>query len=341
MTKSFPLVATVLTVILMALLACAGATPAPEPKETRVPASIATATLQPANTPRPEATATRSPAPTVGPTTVPTAAPTSTPTPTPDGRLAPIRLHDSQALVSSLSQAELACIGDVPETLDLVRAWPSQESKDELLRLIGCLGNETLARLFLSGLVAGPEPLSLETSDCVRAAFAVIDPKEAMTAGIENDPVKAGRAIAASTAAATTVTACLADEEWERATPMMEMGPQDRASQRCLLETLGGPAKMAEAMKAAGEGNFAALAGAGKECGLDMGPPPGQAPAEPSPAPTSVPLPTQAKQAPSQPQDIPALTVDQVTRMKKSISDEEKHLRRPSIDRDAARGLHH
>ena len=44
-----------------------------------------------------------------------------------------------------------------------------------------------------------------------------------------------------------------------------------------------------------------------------MGPPPGQ-------APTPVPLPTQVNQAPSQAQDIPALTDDQVAKMQESIS---------------------
>ena len=41
------------------------------------------------------------------------ASPEPAATPPPYGRLAPIRLQDSQALASSLSQAELACIGDV------------------------------------------------------------------------------------------------------------------------------------------------------------------------------------------------------------------------------------
>ena len=73
-------------------------------------------------------------------------------------------------------------------------------------------------------------------------------------------------------------------------------------------------------MTAAGEGDFAALAEAGEECGLHMGPPPEQAPTGPSPAPTPVPLPTEADQASSPAQDIPTLTEDQVTKMKESIS---------------------
>ena len=197
-------------------------------------------------------------------------------------------MQDSGAFRSALSEAELACIGDVPETLaQIALAWPTPESRDELLRLIGCLSDETLARLFLAGLITGPEPIRLETSDCVRAAFAVVDPQEVMTAGIEDDAERAGRATAASTAVATVTTACLTDEEWKRATPMMEMEPQDHADQQCLLETLGGPGKMAEAMLAAQEGDLTSMANAAAECGLDMGPMPGQDPGTPPPAPTA------------------------------------------------------
>ena len=212
------------------------------------------------------------PALTATPTPTSSTTPEPTATPPPDGRLAPLRLQDSQALVSSLSQAELACIGDVPETLDRVRAWPSQEAKDEMLRLIGCLSDETLARLFLSGIMPGLEPLSLETSDCVRAAFAVIDPREVMTAGLEDDPERARRAMAASTAVATTTTACLNDQEWERSIWMNEIGPQERADQRCLMEVLGGPGEMAEAVRAAWEGDSAGMEEAAAACGLDRGP---------------------------------------------------------------------
>ena len=277
--------------ILAALLACTEATATPDPTETLVPAGIAATPALPVNTPSPTAT----PAPTETPNERPTAAstPASQPAPEPtatqppDGRLAPLRLQDSQALVSSLSQAELACIGDASETLERVRARPGQEPRDEMLRLIGCLSDETLARLFLSGIMPSPEPLSLETSDCVRAAFAVIDPREVMTAGLEDDPERAGRAMAASAAVATTTTACLNDQEWERSIWMNEIGPQERADQRCLMEVLGGPGEMAEAVRAAWEGDSAGMEEAVAACGLDRGPAAGQGPADPQPTPTA------------------------------------------------------
>ena len=309
-----------LAVILAALLACTGATPAPDPTEAQAPASIVAGTPLPATTATPEAAATSTPGPTVRPTEVTpaTSAPASSPTPepTPDGSLAPIVLQDSHSLQSALSEAELGCIGDSPEELAFALRGPGPESPEEQERLLNCLHDETLYRLFLAGFVPGSEPLSLEASDCIREAFDVIDPRSVMMAGIEGDP---GRAMAGGMAAMTATIACLTDEEWQHAGPEMGLGLEDREAGQCLLEALGGLGEMAAAMTAAQKGDVATLAGAGAKCGLDMGPP-GQTPTGPSPAPTPVPLPTQVNQAPSQAQDIPALTDDQVTKMNESIS---------------------
>ena len=228
----------------------------------------------------------------------------TTPTPALPGVLSPLRLQDLEA-TGELSDTELACIGDLPETMAQVLAWQGPEARDELRRLIACLSDETLSRLFLSGLVAGPEPLSVKTSDCVRAVFAVIDPQEAMSSGIEEDPQMAQRARASSIAVATTVTACLTDEEWERATPGIQIGSQEwaaqeRADQRCLMEALGGPGKMAEAMRAEDEDNQKMLAEAAEDCAEEIGPVPGETPASTAtPEPNSI--------VPLDPDDSPGL----------------------------------
>ena len=137
---------------------------------------------------------------------------------------------------------------------------PARRRREEQAKLIGCLDDETLARIFLAGFVPGPGPLSQETSDCVRAGFAVIDPRTVMTAGIEGDP---GRAMAGSMTALSVTIACLNDEEWEAAASKTGMQPDEREGMQCLLDQLGGPGEMAEAMKAAGEGDFTDLAKAG------------------------------------------------------------------------------
>ena len=270
-----PLLATLIILLTLAILtACSDPTPAPDP--TATPAAMAAAT--------------QAPAPTANPTAATAAKPTSSPipepttTPVPDGRLAPIQLQDSESLQSSLSDAELTCIGDDPEQLTRVLTGAGPSSRDEQARLFGCLNDETLARLFLAGFVPGPEPLSESTSECVRAAFDVIDPRAVMTAGIEGDP---GRAMAGGMAGFLVTTACLSDEEWEKAGPAAGASDQDRAGGQCLMAELGGSGNMAEAMLAAQKGDITGLALAGTECGLDMEPPPGQPPGTPPPAPTA------------------------------------------------------
>ena len=321
-----PLLPAIIVLVTLATLAtlaaCTEPTPTPDPTVTPAAMAAATKTQTQTATPMTTETPTANPAATLADST--THEPTETPPP--DGRLAPLRLQDSQALQSALSEGELACIGDVPETLaQIALAWPTPESKDELLRLIGCLSDETLARLSLAGHITGPEPISLETSDCVRAAFAVVDPQEVMTAGIEDDAERAGRATAASTAVATVTTACLTDEEWKRAPPMMEMEPQDRAAQQCLLETLGGPGKMAEAMLAAQEGDLTSMANAAAECGLDMGPmpvtpetatsnvaTPAPVPATPMPTPTTTATTVPSTPAPTMATNTLVITVAEI-----------------------------
>ena len=250
---------------LTTLAACSGPTPAPE-----APAY----TPAPTPTAAPESTAPVSTEnPTERSTAAPKATPASTPTPKPTaspalpGVLAPLQALDSGEMFSELSDAEKECIGENPE---------------RQTRFFGCLEDETVARIFLAGFAPGSGPLSLETSDCVRAGFAVIDPKAVMTSGIEGDP---GRAMAGSMAALSVTIACLNDEEWEATAPQVGMGPSEREGMQCLMEALGGPGQMAAAMTAAQEGEFAELASAGTECGLNMGPAPSQAPARTPPAP--------------------------------------------------------
>ena len=93
--------------------------------------------------------------------------------------------------------------------------------------------------------------------------------------------------MAGSMTALSVTIACLNDEEWDAAASMMGMRPEEREGMRCLLDQLGGPGQMAEAMKAAGEGDFTGLAQAGADCGLDMGPVRDQAPVTPPPTPTA------------------------------------------------------
>ena len=272
--RLLPPAALIILLILAAMMACSDPTPAPE---TVPPTSAPTPTAAPASTDAPVSTEI--------PAERPTAATKATPasTPAPPAVLAPLQALDISAMLSELSANELACIGDDAGKLVRSLTGPGSAPREEQAKLIGCLEDETVARIFLAGFAPGPGPLSLETSDCVRAGFAVIDPREVMTAGIEGDP---GRAMAGSMAALSVTIACLNDQEWEATASQVGMGPSEREGMRCLLAQLSGPGEMAEAMIAAGEGDFTDLSKAGAECGLDMGPAPGQTPVRPPPTPT-------------------------------------------------------
>ena len=244
----------------------------PEPTTTVVPTAASIGT--PTSTPSPLPTVTSGP----------------TPTPSPPRALAPLSIQNAQGVRSALSQAELDCVGD-PERLARTLAGPGTAPREEQAQFIDCLEDETVARLLLAGFVPGTEPLSLESSACVRKSFDVIDPRTVMTAGLEGDP---GAAMAGSMAALAVAIACLNDAEWEAAAPGLGIGPQEWAGMQCLMAALGRPGKMAAAMSAAQEGDFPALARVGAECGLDLGPPPGQAPSTPPPTPTVTPEATKA-----------------------------------------------
>ena len=317
MLKLF-LPATIFFLIALATLtACSDTTPAPEevPTPTQVSAKVAT----PASTDALVSTQAPTEKPTAAPRAMPASPPTPEPTATPAllGVLAPLQVLDSFALLSELSANELACVGDNPEKLARSLAGTGSAPREEQAKLIGCLKDETLARIFLAGFVPGPGPLSQETSDCVRAGFAVIDPRAVMTAGMEGDPE---RAMAGSMTALSVTIACLNDEEWDAAASKMGMRPDEREGMRCLLDQLGGPGEMAEAMKAAGEGDFTDLAKAGADCELDMGPAPGQAPVTPPPTPTveaptpvSTPVPATATSTPVPTGAAPTPTTTLVT----------------------------
>ena len=281
MQRLLPPATLIILLILAAMMACSDPTPAPE---TVTPTSAPTPTAAPASTDAPVSTETPAERPTAATKATPASTPTPGPiaTPAPPAVLAPLQALDISALLSELSTNELACIGDDAGKLVRSLAGPGQASGEEQAKLIRCLEDETVARIFLAGFAPGPGPLSLETSDCVRAGFAVIDPREVMTAGIAGDP---GRAMAGSMAAFSVTTACLNDQEWEATASQVGMGPSEREGMRCLLEQLGGPRQMAEVMMAAGEGDFIDLDRAGAACGLDMGLAPGQESVTPPPTP--------------------------------------------------------
>ena len=188
--------------------------------------------LTPASTPVPTAAAmpTEKAATARAATAASSKVPEPAKTPTPDGKLVTLRLRDSKVRQSALSDTELACIGGGPGELARALAGPGPASQGEQDKLFGCLNDETLATIFLTGLVPGSEPLSEVTSDCCRAAFEVTDPREVMTSGIYGEPE---RAMAESMTTLSVTMACLDDEEL--VSQIVDIGPV-----MVLLEATGG-----------------------------------------------------------------------------------------------------
>ncbi len=196
-------------------------------------------------------------------------------------------LDDPEAVASQLSNQELACLAGVADVARLLTIFsdPSMATSEEQTKLIGCLQDETLTRMFLSGFIQDTGPLSTETSACVRIGFREIDIRSVMLSGLQGDP---GTAMSGSMAALFLTLACLNPEEWNAAAPAMDMRPDDRAGMRCLLEEMGGPQGMAAVLGAEAQSGFTALFAAAAGCGMEMGGPPGQL----SPAVTATPEPT-------------------------------------------------
>ena len=216
--------------------------------------------------------------------------PPSTPAPkgeTPAGVLSPLNLDDTEDANSELSDAELACLKEIGDPLLHLR-WafilPGPGYQEERAKIIGCLEDETVARIFVVDTAEGLGPLSLESSTCVRAAFKVIDPRRVMLAKVEGFPEDT---LNSATTLSWVTMACLNDEEWETADTPLWKESGLRGWMRCMMEKLGGPGEMAVAMTEEGEADQNALAAAVEDCAEEMGPAPSEAPAAPTATPES------------------------------------------------------
>ena len=190
------------------------------------------------------------------------------------GGIAPLRMDDPEAIASELSESELTCLSESADTDRLLQlfAAPDLATLEEQGQLIGCLEDETLLRIFLTGLIGESAPLSEETSMCIRGGMQGIDLRLVMLAGNAGD---AEAAMVGSMSALFLTLSCLNEEEFEAAAPALDMNPEDRESFQCALEQLGGPEGMAETLGSGNENSFMALFGAAMGCGLQIG---GEAP---------------------------------------------------------------
>ena len=270
-------------VILAALLACGEQTPTQGGAEATVPALAGAATsapspvtpaAEPAETP--QAVPTETPGPSAATTPLPanTPAPEATSETTPAPRkespnkvITPLMMDDPETLASELSESETACLAGTAdaERLGRILYGTEESTPEELNAILGCLQDETLLRLLLSGFVQDPAPLSMETRACIRTGFEKIDLRGAMLAtvlGNEQDKMMF--------ASIFVTIACLNDEEWETAATVLGVDLGTRAAMMCLLEEMGGTAGLTAALEPGAEESFTALILAVTDCDLDM-----------------------------------------------------------------------
>lgn len=261
----------VLLLAVVALLACAG--PEPTPVPTSTPEPTATPTPAPTNTPEPP-TATPEPTPTSDPAAMAPQGPQGTES---SGSLAPLSMDNPQAFLSELSSAEQSCVsGSVaPDRMQTLLTSPDLATPEEGAALLQCLEDETITRLFLTGLIGGIGPLSDDTSACIRTGFEGLDIRSTMLAAAGG----AGEEVAmmGGMAAFFLTISCLSEEEWQTAAPSLGMNPDDRKGFECVMQELGGPEGMAAALQPADGGPPMAFFAAAQKCEIAMGPggPPG------------------------------------------------------------------
>ena len=299
-----------LFIALTTLLACSGPETGPSattaPVEAPAPESIPAPTTAPVEAPAAESI----PAPTTAPVEAPASteipAPASTPIPTEmpvptaappettpeSGTLVPIAMNSPEAFMSQLSRGEQSCIsetGDPGQVLMLMSGpgpgspQDAQDAQDvqNAQELVRCLGDETLLRLFITGLTGQTGPLSAETSTCVRRGFQDFD-IAAVLLSSSMGPGGEGAAMMGGMAGLVLTLSCLNEEEWRIASPRLGLGPDDRESLQCVTSQLGGPEGLAAAIQPRDGGPPTAYINAAAACGLQTAGPPG--PGAPSPA---------------------------------------------------------
>ena len=259
-----------LLLLLLAALACGGQAPDAAP-DTGAPPILQPATNVPAQastrapTGTPTGTPTQTPTQTVRPVTdAPRQNPVNTPAqpqntattavtapPTqgnenhehqPEWTLSPLDMDTPALFLSSVTEAERLCI-ETNLTQGEIQAMTGRTTVAPLGGIadaIECMGDETLARLIIQGIVTGKEPLTPGSSACIQDNF---DPDSFRAlAAMEADPPEEFTAdlnieITRSLRAALITINCLTDRDWQRADRMYQT---DRAAISCILEATGG-----------------------------------------------------------------------------------------------------
>ena len=186
--------------------------------------------------------------------------------------IAPLSMEDPVAFMSELSPAEQSCISAIaePQQLALIMSNPEIATPEQSNAFNQCLEDETLLRLFITGLIGLTSPLSVETSVCVRGGVEGIDLRSMMSGGADHDEEAA---MVNSMSAFMVTLSCLNDEEWQAASAATGMDPGEREDLQCAMEHLGGPEGMAATLQSMESGDDAAFSSfliAALQCGVQF-----------------------------------------------------------------------
>ena len=186
------------------------------------------------------------------------------------GMPGPTGMNDTGLLTSDLSGAEISCLSEIgdPQQLLMLMNSPELIPPQERDALVGCLEHETLLKLFLKGFTDQTGPLSDDTSACVGAGFQNFDLRAMM---LTNQDAAAEQAsMAQGMAGFVIVLSCLNEEEWQAASPALELRPDSRESLQCVMNLLGGPEGVAASLESQEGEPPLAFFNAAAECGLTM-----------------------------------------------------------------------
>ena len=253
--------------ILMALTACSlSGGPMEEPTTGAAPETAAPETAQapgePATgTPRTEMPPEETPelqAPTAEIKTDGTTGPeTETPAPETqdDQTLTPFTGHSPDEIFQSLSQAERDCIQENFTTdqreqmLTLLASDPPNQENTAMM--MQCAQEKTLLRVFVTITVRGPDPVTPQTSSCIRDGFSKTDLGNRIRTMAEgpNPQGKEWDDAKDTIADSMIMLYCLDETDWERAGPDGAL-EQERRMINCVVDTVGGPENIREHMEA-------------------------------------------------------------------------------------------
>ena len=187
----------------------------------------------------------------------------------------PTGMNDTGLLTSDLSDAELSCLSEIgdPQQLVTLMNSPDLASPQERDAMVGCLEHETLLKLFLNGFTDQTGPLSDDTSACVSAGFQNFDLRAMMLANQEGSGEEA--AMVKGMAGILITLSCLNEEEWQAASPALDLPPEGREPLQCVMNMLGGPEGIAASLESKEGEPPLAFFSAAAECGMMMGGPSG------------------------------------------------------------------